>query len=59
MIIQLEIPKEYENDYQNDRFDEFFRRVFADIDFTGMCGNYEIETVQMMADAFNGSRPIC
>ncbi len=59
MIIQLEIPKEFEKDYQKDRFDEFFRRVFADIDFTGMCGNYEAETALMMADAFKESRPIC
>lgn len=59
MIIQLEIPKEFENDYQKDRFDDFFRRVFADIDCTGMCGNYEGETVLMMADAFKESKPIC
>ncbi len=59
MIIQLEIPKEFEKDYQKDRFDEFFRRVFADIDFTGMCGNYEAETALMMADAFRKSKPIC
>lgn len=26
MIIQLEIPKEFENDYQNDRFDDFFSK---------------------------------
>lgn len=58
MIIQLEIPKEFENDYQNDRFDDFFRRVFADIDGRGMCGNYEVETAQMMHDAFENSKPI-
>ena len=59
MIIQLEIPKEFENDYQNDRFDDFFRRVFADIDGSGICGNYEAETAQMMHDAFEKSKPIC
>lgn len=59
MIIQLEIPKEFEKGYQNDRFDEFFRRVFADIDCIGMCGNYEAETALMMADAFKESKPIC
>lgn len=56
MTIQLEIPKEFENDYQNDRFDDFFRRVFADIDCTGMCGNYEAETALMMADMFKQSK---
>lgn len=55
MIIQLEIPKPFEGDYQKDRFDEFFRRVFADIDCPGMVGNYEAETVLMMHDAFEHS----
>ena len=59
MILQLEIPSEFEDDYKKDRFDEFFRRVFADIDYTGMCGNYEAETAQMMHDAFEKSKPIC
>lgn len=52
MIIQLEIPKEFAKDYANNRFDDFFRRVYADIDNEGMCGNYEGETAQMMACAF-------
>ncbi len=59
MIIQLEIPKEFENDYKEDRFDEFFRRVCADIALRGMCGIYEFETIKMMADAFKESKPIC
>lgn len=58
MILQLEIPKEFECDYENDRFADFFRRVFADIDCTGMCGNYESETAQMMHNAFENSKPI-
>ena len=41
MIIQLEIPKEFAKDYANNRFDDFFRRVYADIDNEGMCGNYQ------------------
>lgn len=41
MIIQLEIPKEFAKDYVNNRFDDFFRRVYANIDNEGMCGNYE------------------
>lgn len=56
MIIQLEIPKEFAKDYVNNRFDDFFRRVYADIDNEGMCGNYEGETAQMMARAFKESR---
>lgn len=49
MIIQLEIPKEFAKDYANNRFDDFFRRVYADIDNEG-------ETAQMMARAFKESR---
>lgn len=56
MIIQLEIPKEFAKDYVNNRFDDFFRRVYADIDNEEMCGNYEGETAQMMARAFKESR---
>lgn len=56
MIIQLEIPKEFAKDYANNRFDDFFRRVYADIDNEGMCGNYEGETAQMMERAFKESR---
>lgn len=56
MIIQLEISKEFAKDYVNNRFDDFFRRVYADIDNEGMRGNYEGETAQMMAHAFKESR---
>lgn len=59
MIIQLEIPKEFENDYQNDRFDDFFKRVNASMNHFSIFGNYEAETVQMMHDAFEKSKPIC
>ena len=59
MIIQLEIPKNFESEYQKDKFDEFFRRVYADIDGSGMCGNYELGTTLMMAAAFKESKPIC
>ena len=40
MILQLEIPKEFEKDYRSNRFEDFFRRVYADIDSEGLCGNY-------------------
>ena len=31
MIIQLEIPKEFECEYEDDRFIDFFDRVLIDI----------------------------
>lgn len=56
MTIQLEIPKEFVCDYTRDRFEEFFGRVFADIEQTGiLCGRYECETIEMMKAAFNES----
>ena len=59
MILQLEIPKEFECDYENDRFVDFFNRVLIDISDHGfLCGNYEAETAQMMHDAFENSKPI-
>ena len=43
--IEIEIPKEFEGDYNSDKFEDFFMRVLADIDWNGnLCGNYEKET---------------
>lgn len=58
MIVMLEIPKEYENDYTTDRFANFFGRVCADIDNKGMCGRYEEEIAIMMRRAFGESRHV-
>ena len=33
MIIQLEIPMVFERDYENDRFDDFFKKVNANKSF--------------------------
>ena len=41
MRVQIEIPKEFEEDYRKDR---------------GLCGNYEKETAGMFIDAFKDSR---
>lgn len=59
MIIQLEIPMVFERDYENDRFDDFFKKVNASINHFRVFGNYETEITQMMADAFKESKPIC
>lgn len=54
MIILIDIPKEFEVDYNADRFAEFFHRCFADMGTC--CGNYEYETEEMMEKAFAESR---
>lgn len=58
MRIEIEIPEEFENDYTIDKFAEFLGRVKADIDYNGMCGNYERETADVLAEAFKNSRVV-
>ena len=57
MKIEIEIPKEYECDYAT-KFQDFFKRVIADIDCSGLCGNYEKETAEMLLKAFKDSSEI-
>lgn len=57
MRIEIEIPKEFECDYDADRFSDFFSRAIIDIDtMLGMCGRYEIETALMFRTAFHASK---
>lgn len=62
MKIEIEIPKEFEIDYNSDKFEDFFARVFADIKTNEystnsryLCGNYEKETAYMFWKAFQNS----
>nr|DAE43923.1 MAG TPA: hypothetical protein [Caudoviricetes sp.] len=55
MKIEIEIPKEFEEDYQDNKFKEFFMRVIADVDGNGLCGLYEVETAYMFWEAFQNS----
>lgn len=54
MKILIDIPKEFEVDYNTDRFAEFFQRCLADMGTC--CGNYEFETAEMMEKAFAESK---
>lgn len=58
MRIVIEIPEEFEADYNVNRFSDFFSRVMTDIDYNGICGNYEQETADVLAKAFKNSRVI-
>lgn len=41
MILEIEIPLEYVNDFNKDKFSDFFHRVIADIcRYDGLCGLY-------------------
>ena len=60
MKLQIEIPKEFEEDFNKDKFNECFERVITDIisnkNKTGtyeLAGNYEIETLKMLKEALN------
>lgn len=57
MRIEIEIPKEFEVDYNVDKFKEFFGRAIGSIDFMhGVCGRYEKETAKMLKKAFAESK---
>lgn len=53
MKLTIDIPREYERDFIVDKFKDFFSRVIADIDYSGLCGNYEKEIAEMFLEAFD------
>ena len=53
MKITIDIPREYERDFIADKFKDFFSRVIADMDYSGLCGNYEKEIAEMFLEAFD------
>lgn len=50
MKIDIEIPKEFEEHFKQDRFEDTFRRLSADAHL--IAGNYEQETAIMLIKAF-------
>ena len=59
MQIVIDIPKEFENHFNDDNFKDSFERIKADINYTGLLsGNYEIETLDMLTEAFLNSTPL-
>lgn len=58
MKIEIEIPKQFDCDYNRDRFKDFFSRVACDIEDGTICGNYERETVEMFLKAFEDSKVV-
>mgnify|MGYP007080094510 FL=1 len=53
MKLTIDIPREYERDFIADKFKDFFSRVIADMDYSGLCGNYEKEIAEMFLEAFD------
>ena len=62
MKLIIYIPKEFETDYQVNKFTDFFTRVSFVIEkgkgLHGLCGNYEKETAEMFLKAFDESVPM-
>ena len=62
MRIEIEIPKEFEKHFNQDKFKDSFERIMADIEHSlenGDClcaGRYEYETIEMLEKAFENSR---
>lgn len=63
MRIEIEIPKEFEKHFNDDKFKDSFERIMADIKHSlqnGDClcaGRYEHETMEMLENAFENSKP--
>jgi hypothetical protein len=53
MIIELEIPKEFEYHFNYDRFEDSLHRLSADAHL--IAGNYEQETAIMLIKAFKNA----
>lgn len=53
MNIKIEIPKEFEEHFNMDRFEDSLERVRADIQYGvyTISGLYEIEVIKMLRDA--------
>lgn len=62
MRIEIEIPKEFESHFDQDKFKDSFERIMADIEHSlenGDClcaGRYEYETIEMLEKALENSK---
>ena len=62
MRIEIDIPKEFEEHFKQDKFKDSLERIMADIWHSleiGNClcaGNYEYETIKMLEEALENSK---
>lgn len=56
MIIEIEIPKAFEEHFKQDKFKDSLERIMADIKNCLCAGNYEYETIEMLEKAFEDSK---
>lgn len=55
MRIEIEIPKEFEEHFNTDQFEESMNRITADVHL--LAGRYEREMLKMLIKAFKESKP--
>lgn len=60
MEIVIKIPKEFEEHFKSDRFEDSLARVASDIESFGfqLAGRYEKETITMLREAFKNGTPL-
>ena len=61
MRIEIEIPKKFEEHFNQDKFKDSLERIMADIKYSlengdYLCCKYEYETIEMLEKAFEDSR---
>ena len=62
MRVEIEIPKEFEKHFNQDKFKDSLERIMADIEHSlknGDClcvGKYEYETIEMLEKALENSK---
>ena len=56
MRIEIDIPKEFEEHFNQDKFKDSFERIMADLKNCLCAGNYEYETIKMLEKAFEDSK---
>ena len=56
MRIEIEIPKEFEEHFKQDKFKDSFERIMADLENSLCTGRYEYETIEMLEKAFEDSK---
>ena len=64
MKIEIEIPKEFEEHFSQDKFKDSLERIMTDIKYSlenkdcSCAGRYEYETIEMLEKAFENSRQV-
>ena len=58
MKIEIEIPKEFEEHFKQDKFKDSLERIMADLKNSLCAGNYEYETIEMLEKALENSKTI-